>query len=65
LAILKDFSFSVVTKPDVAWQQSLSLREINIIKLDDRSLTHYRPAMTFGNRKIYFRGSFQFSLVTI
>ena len=28
-------------------------------------LTHYRPAMPFGNRKKYFRGSFQFSIVTI
>jgi len=28
-------------------------------------LTHFRPAMPFGNRKIYFRGSFQFSIVTI
>ena len=25
-------------------------------------LTQYRPAMPFGNRKIYFRGSFQFSI---
>jgi len=29
------------------------------------NLTHYRPAMPFGNRKIYFRGSFQFIMVTI
>jgi len=33
------------------------------------ALTHYRPAMPFGNRKEYFRGSFegsfQFSIVTI
>jgi len=28
-------------------------------------LTHYRPAMPFGNRKIYYRGSFQFRIVTI
>jgi len=28
-------------------------------------LTRYRPAMPFGNRKKYFRGSFQFSIVTI
>jgi len=27
-------------------------------------LTH-RPAMPFGNRTIYFRGSFQFSIVTM
>ena len=25
----------------------------------------YRPAMPFGNRKTYFRWSFQFSIVTI
>jgi len=28
-------------------------------------LTHYRPAMPFGNREIYFRGSFPYSIVTI
>ena len=28
-------------------------------------LALYRPAMPFGNRKIYFRGSFQFSIFTI
>jgi len=28
-------------------------------------LTRYRPAMPLGNRKKYFRGSFQFSIVTI
>ena len=32
---------------------------------DRLKLTLYRPAMPFGNRKIYFRGSFQFSIVTI
>jgi len=29
------------------------------------TLTHNRPTMPFGNRKIYFTGSFQFSIVTI
>ena len=29
------------------------------------NLNHYRPAMLFGNTKIYFRGSFLFSIVTI
>jgi len=29
------------------------------------SLTPNRPAMPFGNRKKYFKGSFQFSIVTI
>jgi len=29
------------------------------------TLTQNRPAMPFGNRKKYFRGSFQFSVVTI
>jgi len=29
------------------------------------SLTHYRPAMPFGNRNIYFKGSFKFSIVKI
>jgi len=28
-------------------------------------LTHYRPAMPFGNRQKYFRWSFQFSIVSI
>jgi len=26
-------------------------------------LTHYHPAMPFGNRNKYFKGSFQFSIV--
>jgi len=30
-----------------------------------RASTHYPPAMPFGNRKQYFRGSFKFSIVTI
>jgi len=30
-----------------------------------RLLTHYRSAMRFGKRKIYLRGSYQFSIVTI
>jgi len=28
-------------------------------------LTQYRPAMQFGNREKYFRGSFQLSIVEI
>jgi len=28
-------------------------------------LTHYRSAMPFGKRKTYFRGSFQFTIITI
>jgi len=28
------------------------------------NLTHNRPAMPFGNRKIYFKRSFHFSIVT-
>jgi len=28
-------------------------------------LTHYRPAMLFGNRKLYFRESLEFSIVII
>jgi len=32
---------------------------------DSLVLTHYRPAMPFGNRNMNFRGSFQFSIVTI
>jgi len=30
-----------------------------------KHLTHYRPAMPFENRKKYFRGSFQFCIVTV
>ena len=30
-----------------------------------RVLTHYRPAMPFGNRNIYFRGSFHSRIVSI
>jgi len=37
----------------------------NPITTGSRTLTHFRPAMPFGNRKIYFKGSFQFSIVTI
>jgi len=29
-----------------------------------KDVTHFRSAMLFGNRKIYFRGSYQFSVVT-
>jgi len=36
-----------------------------ILRNKQETLTHYRPAMQFGNRKIYFRRSFQFSIVTI
>jgi len=33
---------------------------------EKQPLTHYRPAMPFGNRKKYFRtGSFKFRIVTI
>jgi len=35
------------------------------LRLQMRRLTHYRPAMPFGNRKKYFRESFQFSIITI
>jgi len=28
-------------------------------------LTHYLPAIPFGNRNVYFRGSFQFNKVTV
>jgi len=35
------------------------------LSLNKLFLTHYRPAMPFANRKIYFRGSLQFSIVTI
>jgi len=28
-------------------------------------LIHYRPAMPFGNRKKYYKGSFQVSFVTV
>ena len=39
--------------------QSFHLRKHNI------TLTQYRPAMPFGNRKVYFRGSFHNSIVTL
>jgi len=32
---------------------------------NDTPLTHYRPAMPFGNKKKYFTGSFQFSIGTV
>jgi len=33
--------------------------------IDATKLIHYRPAMPFRNRKTFFRGSFQFIIVTI
>jgi len=44
-----------------------SRRELSILiwLLMEVSVTHYRPAMPFGNGKFYFRGSFQFSIVRI
>jgi len=45
--------------------QSLKISFFNGKKSFQFLLTHYRPVMPFGNRKIYFRGSSQFSIVTI
>jgi len=43
-----------------------SLPSINIgVQIEHTVLTHYRPAMPFGDRKKYFKASFQFSIVTI
>ena len=36
-----------------------------LLHIADDNLTHYRPAMPFGIRKFYFRGSFLFSTVKI
>jgi len=41
------------------------LKIYTVLQLTRHALTHYRPAMPFGHRKIHFRGSFQFSIVTI
>jgi len=45
-------------------QSNLALNELPQV-LRNFPFTHYRPAMPFGNRKKYFRGSFQFSIVMI
>jgi len=37
----------------------------SVPNLSFAKLAHYRPAMPYGNRKNYSRGSFQFSIVTI
>jgi len=39
-----------------SFAMSLSFFFLSFIQTD---LTHYRPAIPFGNRKIYLRGSFQ------
>ena len=44
---------------------SHDLKAGRLLLASSPSLTHYRPAMPFGNRKFYFRGSFQFRIVTI
>jgi len=46
---------------------TILLEQLNLLfeTVDFYCLTHQRPAMPFGNRRKYFRGSFQFSLVTI
>ena len=41
--------------------QDIAASQIEFLKKS----THSRPAMPFGNRKIHFRGSFQFSIVTV
>jgi len=45
--------------------KALSIAVTNLILFLFIFLTHYRPAMPFGNRKKYFRGSSQFGIVTI
>jgi len=42
-----------------------SLTKINFSSIRMPTVTHYRPTMPFGNREIYFKGSFQFSIVEI
>jgi len=44
------------------WHSVACILEMELVKW---YFTHYLPAMPFGNRKFYFRGSFQFSIVTI
>jgi len=40
-------------------------RKYFAVKKIPATLTLYRPAMQFGNRYIYIRGSFQFNIITI
>ena len=59
--ILTSFRRRIKTK---APQTKITRTKSQLIELTF-PLTHYRPAMPFGNRKIYFRGSFKFSIVII
>jgi len=54
LSVLRSFTYS-----------SPGCSRYKLLKRQSQKLTHYRPAMPFGNRNKYFRGSFQFSIVTI
>jgi len=45
--------------------QAIIIFLIIILRQISQKLTHYRPAMPFGNRKKYFTGWFQFIIVRI
>jgi len=51
--------------PLVMFMKNDKPSELQFNTEEHSSLTHYRPAMPFGNGKVYLRGSFQFSIVTI
>ena len=51
------------SSPGLILQTAMRLPETCLF-ISEPQLTQNRPAMPFGNRKKYFRGSFQFSIVT-
>jgi len=70
------YSIPCKSGPAASRRQDLSCSALHTPRLDNEmhaeedSPTYinplvYRPAMSFGNRKKYFRGSFLFSIVTI
>ena len=68
VAPLEKFSDGILTGIRWVFTESQRLSLIQISSggdLDRGALTCYRPAMPFGNRKKYFKGSSQFSIVTV
>jgi len=60
------FTATRITFLSESYKVNGTLQQCRVTRFDFfLSLTHCRPAMPFGNRKIYFRGSLQFIIVTI
>jgi len=68
--IIHDFINVHIDIRDFMNIQGFLLISMHGLNMDSRSrlggcLILYRPAMSFGSREIYFRGSFQLHIVTI